>query len=306
MKKLGYHEGEVAMQTRAGTHQSAQRMSKGIQPTLPRGMGAYLRSQCLAVVASVAARGRIWASALLGQPGFLDAPDERTVEINAVHAPGDPLGESLRSGAPVGLLVIDLAARRRLRVNGRARVRPAGGILVEVEVVFGNCPKYIQARALESDAKLGLAAAGEWGAPRASQFLNNAQREWIAAADTFFIASAHPEAGADASHRGGLPGFVRVVNPSNLLWPDYPGNGMFQTLGNLLANPRAGLLFVDFEVGRTLQLTGTAHVEDDAALRGQFAGAERVVEFAIEHVIENSGTQPHRWRFLEYSPYNPA
>jgi predicted pyridoxine 5'-phosphate oxidase superfamily flavin-nucleotide-binding protein len=78
---------------------------------------------------------------------------------------------------------------------------------------------------------------------------NGKQQRLIREADTFFIASSHRDGGADASHRGGNPGFVHVLNETKLIWPDYSGNGMFQTLGNLAIDPRAGLLFMDFESG---------------------------------------------------------
>jgi len=112
--------------------------------------------------------------------------------------------------------------------------------------------------------------------------------------------------GADASHRGGLPGFVRVEGDRRLEWPDYPGNAMFNTLGNLAADPRAGLLFVDFEQGHTLQISGRARVVWDERRAAEFAGAERVVEFDVEEVVERRGALPLRWRFVEYSPFNPA
>lgn len=90
--------------------------------------------------------------------------------------------------------------------------------------------------------------------------LTERQQDWITAADTFFIGSAHVQAGTDASHRGGNPGFVQVHDSRTLRWPDYAGNNLFNTLGNLNVEARAGLLFLDFEHGHTLQLTGSATV----------------------------------------------
>ncbi|MGE3914031.1 MAG: pyridoxamine 5'-phosphate oxidase family protein, partial [Chloroflexota bacterium] len=132
------------------------------------------------------------------------------------------------------------------------------------------------------------------------------QRQWIERVDTVFIASAHPEGGADASHRGGRPGFVRVQDDGRLLFPDYGGNTMFNTLGNILANPSAALLLVDFEIGATLQLTGQADVIWDAEQIAEFVGAERLVAFDIDEVIEIVGASPLRSRLVSYSPYNPA
>ncbi len=119
-------------------------------------------------------------------------------------------------------------------------------------------------------------------------------RATVARADTFFIASFHPEGGADASHRGGRPGFVRVLGPDRLAFDDYPGNGMFNTLGNLLAYTRAGLLFLDFEKGDVLQLTGQARVEPDFS-----------VAFHVDEVRDTPGQTPLRYRLVEPSPSNP-
>ena len=141
---------------------------------------------------------------------------------------------------------------------------------------------------------------------RRQSVLAEHQQRLIREADTFFIASHHPEAGTDASHRGGYPGFVHVLNDHRLVWPDYAGNTMFQTLGNISVNPQAGLLFVDFERGGTLQLTGRASILWDEERAAEFPGAERLVEFDVDEVVAIAGRHSLEWRFLDYSPENPA
>ena len=136
--------------------------------------------------------------------------------------------------------------------------------------------------------------------------LREEQQQWIRAADTFFVASHHPDGGADASHRGGHPGFVHVLNANRVIWPDYSGNTMFQTLGNIASNSQAGLLFIDFESGSTLQLTGKARIIWDRERTARFPGAERLVEFDLEEAIEIAGASPLGWRFMGHSPLNPA
>jgi uncharacterized protein len=162
-----------------------------------------------------------------------------------------------------------------------------------VDEAFGNCPKYIQRRLpvarLEPppDPKERTAAA-----------LDERGRALVQAADTLFIASMHPQRGADASHRGGRPGFLNVAaDGASLSFPDYPGNRMFQTLGNLTVEPRAGLLFVDWDTGATLQLTGRAAVVWD--------GEERRVTFAIDEIRERERAMPARWQLIEPSRLNP-
>jgi len=170
-------------------------------------------------------------------------------------------------------------------------------IEMRTDEVFGNCPKYIQARAPEPGA-----AHERGGLAVRSHALSESQRLAIERADTLFIASVHADAGADASHRGGQPGFVRVPHERRLLIPDYAGNNMFQTLGNIAADPRVGLLFVDFDTGTTLQMTGRAQILwEPEALKG----AVRTVAVEIDEIVEIEGQGPLGWRFVGYSPFNP-
>jgi predicted pyridoxine 5'-phosphate oxidase superfamily flavin-nucleotide-binding protein len=303
LKFRPYHDGEREVQRRAGVGDLALRTAKVIRPEIPSAAREFLLEQPMAVAASVGADGGVWASLLTGEPGFLAAVDERTVRVGVSPAPGDPLADDLGDGAPVGLLAIDLSNRRRMKAKGTARLLPGGGFELRTERVYALCPKYIQAREweLRDDAGEGRARGPERG-----EVLTPRQRRWISRADTFFVATFHPETGADASHRGGFPGFVEVLDERTLAWPDYRGNRMFNTLGNLAENPRAGLLFVDFETGDTLQLAGEASV---AWCEGRVAprpGAERAVRFRVHQVLETPAAGKLRWRFREYSPFNPA
>lgn len=296
-----FHPGELTVQARAGVRAGADRAGRMLRPGMPPAARAFLRGQFMVVLGAVDPPGRVWASLLTGSPGFVRALDDRGVQIEAEPAPDDPACDALAVESPVGLLAIDFAARRRMRVNGRVEDRPPGAFRIRTEQVFSNCQKYIQARV---PAGTPLRAGGG-GAARRSETLLEEHRRWIERADTFFIATYCREGGADVSHRGGNPGFVRVLDERRLLWPDYAGNLLFQTLGNLALDPRAGLLFPDFERGRSLQLTGRARVLWDQALLTSLPGAERAVEFAVDRIVEHPGAGP-RWRFLGFSPFNPG
>lgn len=297
----GYHEGEIAVQRQAGVREMADRVGRIFQPTIKYSMQVFLHQQRMAVLGSVDARGAVWASVLTGEAGFLRVLDDETVRVDAVPISGDPLLDNIRAHPAVGMIVIDLATRQRGRLNGTVRALPDGALLTTRQV-YGNCQQYIQRRDL-------LAQPTDTGGEQTISehpALTAAQREWIARADTFFIASAHPEGGVDASHRGGAPGFVRVRDESALLWPDYSGNKMFNTLGNIAVNPCAGLLFIDFERGCTLQVTGTARIIWDAERIAAVPGAERLVEYRIERVRETTGVAALRRELIEYSRFNPA
>ncbi|HEX6746529.1 MAG TPA: pyridoxamine 5'-phosphate oxidase family protein [Longimicrobium sp.] len=294
-----FHAGELAVQARAGVQEMAARVGRGIHPELWPAAADFLEDQHLAVIAAADGNGAVWASLLTGAPGFLRAANAHVLEISARPPAGDPLADVLAAGAEAGLVAIDLAARRRVRVNGW--VEGAGaGLRLAVRQAYGNCPKYIQARVVAGslDPAAAIAARGTE--------MTDLQRAWIAAADTFFIASRADGGGADASHRGGAPGFVRVDDARELRFPDYSGNTMFNTLGNLAVDPRCGLLFVDFARGATLQLTGRAEIEWDAPDPVRFPGAERIVSFAVEQVVETRGATGLRWGAADPSPFNPG
>jgi hypothetical protein len=295
-----YHAGELEVQRRAGVQEEAGRVGRIVSPTLTGSVARLMAAHRLAVAASLDEDSRVWASLLTGPAGFLHPVDARLMLVESHPRPTDPLARNLQVRSELGLLAIDLATRRRLRFNGRALHDAERGIFLAVEQVYGNCPKYIQARHLDLEGA-GLDAAP----PERSSALNARQQAFIAAADTLFIASFHPDGGPDASHRGGAPGFVRPLDARTLAFGDYPGNNMYNTLGNLAAQPRAGLLFLDFESGTTLQLTGAARLDWDPGMVAAFRGAQGVVViFEIEEAIGTRGAGV-RGRLVEYSPANP-
>jgi hypothetical protein len=217
------------------------------------------------------------------------------LRLAGLPAPGDPLRAAFDRPRPAGLLAVDHARCRRVRANGWVR-RDGDGLLIRTEQVLRNCPKYIQQRELVADADPSPARAS------LGSELTARQQDWIATADTFFIASWSPDHGADASHRGGRTGFVTVGGATRLSWPDYKGNSFFMTLGNLELNPACGLLFLDWRQGHTLHLTGDSHVDwDDRSA----PGAKRTVHFRVRRVVQVDNATVLRWRFLEHSSFNP-
>lgn len=308
---MNFHEGELAVQERAGSSDMASRVARGIRAAVPPVVADFLLTQRIAFIGTLDGDGRPWASVVTGPAGFASAPDEHTLRIVATPAPGDPLAENLGAGteqageqtrsAPVGVLVVDFITRRRLRVNGRGALRAGGEIHVDVDQVYSNCHKHIQTRAIESEAP---SPRPEEARIQRGRGLSEAQRDWIRRADTFAIASAHRTAGVDCSHRGGTPGFVRV-DGDRLTWPDYVGNALFNTLGNIITYPRAGLIFVDFDTGATLQLTGSAAVDWDPEHAAAVPGAQRLVTFEVDEAIEAPDAVPFRFRLIERSKFNP-
>ncbi|MEP7022536.1 MAG: pyridoxamine 5'-phosphate oxidase family protein [Actinomycetota bacterium] len=257
-----FHDGELAIQRRAGVTDEAARLAGMLaEPSLDGGMHQFLTGRTFAVLTGRDAGGVLWTSPLAGPAGFLDGHGT-TLDIETAPRPGDPLA-GLPTGQPVGLIAIEFAIQRRVRVNGTLAVSQSGRLQVSADQAFGNCPKYIQRRIIEPVPMTKPATAGTAGSSGVTYTgtqLEPDQVRLIRGADTFFLGSTHAERGTDSSHRGGLPGFVRV-SEGTLWWPDYPGNNMFNSFGNLAVDPTASLLFIDFPSGHSVHLSGTAEVE---------------------------------------------
>lgn len=291
-----FHSGEQQIQERLGVRESIEPWArKVVRPFLPEEHRQFYGSLPFVVAAARDTRGRPWATILAGQPGFLTSPDPGSLVSTSLPATGDALAGAFSEGADAGFLGIELATRRRNRVNGRIAAAGKGGFTLGVEQGFGNCPQYIHEREWRHEP------ASPRPTSRTHRGLDARLRGWIEGADTFFIASGHrgegesPTFGMDASHRGGQPGFIHVEDERHLVFPDYAGNNHYNTLGNLLLDPRVGLVFVDFEAGSLLQLTGLATIEWKVADPERFPGARRMIAFELEEAVELEGALPLRW-----------
>lgn len=290
-----YHPGELAVQRRLGQSDIAARLSRMVRDEIPDAAAEFLADQPMVVLAAADDADRIWTGLVTGPPGFVHVTDEQ-IAVDALPVTGDPLREVLTGQTHrVGMIAVQPQTRRRMRVNGVA-VPTGAGLLIQPDQVYSNCPKYISRRHIE-----GVVSAPDRHLRHHGDTLYARAQQIIAAADTFFIGSADTEGNTDASHRGGNPGFLQVLSPTRLRWPDYRGNSMFMTLGNISANPRAGLLIPDWNTGTTLQLTGTAEI-----IWQSEPDAQCSIEFTVDEVLELTGVSPLRWSSAELSPANPA
>ncbi len=301
-----FHAGERAVQERLGIRERMLGIGqRAIRTWMPEQHQRFYEQLPFMLVGSVDPQGRPWASVLVGEPGFVKAPDANRLEFRARPVEGDPLAEGLVPGARLGFLGIELHTRRRNRANGHVLGVDAGGFSLAVDQTTGNCPQYIQGR----EFAWVRPADDVWarGVQELSA-LDDEAHALIAQADTLFVATEAPlhdgdgDRGADVSHRGGRAGFVKIEDEHTLLVPDYAGNHFFMTLGNLQLNPRAGVLFVDFNSGDLLTLTGTAEVVWEGEELQAFDGAERAWRFRIESGRRLRDALPLRWKFRDWSP----
>ncbi len=310
MSAATFHEGERAAQARVGAAVRARMAEIGprvIRDFMPDQHREFFEQLPFVVAGTVDASGQPWASVLAQPPGFIHSPDAHHLLLRAQPLAGDPLQETLGDGAPIGLLGIEPHTRRRNRMNGIIRGANASGFAVELSQSFGNCPKYIQAR---EPVYMDRPASANGPVVHESAQLNDAARRMIEQADTLFIATAYAgdgeragrAGGVDVSHRGGKPGFVRVEGGGTLTVPDFVGNYFFNTLGNLVVNPRAGLLFIDFDTGDLLYLAVTADIIWDGPEVDSFAGAQRLMRLKVQSMRLVEDSLPLRWGEAELSP----
>lgn len=300
-----WHPGEQALQARSGV---AERMAevgaRVVRDYMPEQHREFFAQLPLLYAATLDSQGQPWASVLAGPPGFVHSPAPDLLRIQAAALPHDPWRQHLAQGAPIGLLGLQAHTRRRNRMNGRVVAIDAAGLDVRVGQSFGNCPKYIQPReAVYADALAPAAVRvlGELDAPAL---------RIVGAADTFFIATAHPRAhasadaaaGLDMSHRGGAAGFVRVQDDGSLLVPDYVGNSFFATYGNLQLEPRCGLLFIDFATGERLHIAALAELLWQGPEVAALPGALRALRLRVLDATHVTGGLPLLFREVPAAP----
>ena len=302
MTQSAFHDGEVALQKRVGVAEKmAEFGDRILRPFMPNQHREFFETLPMFFIGSEDGAGNVWASILYGSPGFVQSPTDTTLNIQGNFPSEDPLAQALTVNKHVALLGIELPTRRRNRANGRIAAHADGQIEFQLEQSFGNCPKYIQPRFIfDTKAKVD---------PVAQTFskFDAEVADRLQALDTFFIASrsvgktkttTESDGGFDISHRGGPAGFVQIIDESTLVFPDFVGNNFFNTFGNIALDPQVGLLFVDFENGHHIYLTGTAEVlwQQDGPL--SFEGVEREVRFKLKSGKLVKNLSPYRWRPL--------
>ena len=302
-----FHEGELRLQDKTG-------MRERIDKLTPHLMNNYLIDEHreffegleYVFLGTVDANGQPHACILTGEAAFVSSPTPHTLVIETGERSHNPAFSGLAIAQPVGVLGLDLSNRRRNRMHGRISALDDRSITITVVQSYGNCPKYISLREVSERELLPT----HHGVSQNKE-LSTEDAEFIAAADTFFIASyvsdgsGAPYEGVDVNHRGGKPGFVVIDNPSLMTVPDYAGNNLFNTFGNLLLNPRAGVLFVDFLTGDQLHIQAQATLIEDDDEIASFSGAQRLLRLHIEAVSRQASATQLRWRFVETSPFSP-
>jgi ferredoxin-NADP reductase/predicted pyridoxine 5'-phosphate oxidase superfamily flavin-nucleotide-binding protein len=321
--KVPFHQGEIKVQKKLGIHESTMNFApRVIRSFMPDQHRDFYENQPFLVVAARDARGKMWSTLLFASAAaaandkdsalFVTSSDPQHLELKSQPLPGDALEGAFESGSDMGILGIELATRRRNRVNGRVALNNGHEITFSVDQSFGNCPQYIKPRNWWTDTEHSMTVTTDTSAVVVrSRRLSPQQRRHIYSAETIFVATGYrgegedPRFGNDASHRGGTAGFlVPSKDGTKIFLPDYAGNNMYMSLGNLVEDPRMGITVPLYETGGMMQMTGTAkiHWEDEEedpmseVSLSHFQGALRWLEFDIEEIVElPAGSLPIRW-----------
>ncbi|MDJ1496871.1 pyridoxamine 5'-phosphate oxidase family protein [Cytophagaceae bacterium DM2B3-1] len=300
-----FHQGEREIQNRVGESLIADRNKPLISNSIVRGAIHFIDKQPMAIVGSRNKENELWASLLIGNFGFVKVSDPGTIVFDTEQItsnPSDIFFSNIAQNNQIGSLFIELDSRKRYRVNGTCQINNSR-IELSVKQAYPNCPKYIQRRIISTpDHFKKVPSSIVEGSGLTAQTI-----QWITNADTFFVASADSDGNLDASHRGGNTNFIEITPDGLLKIPDYPGNSLFNTLGNILANPNVGLLFIDFERKQTLQLTGSASLLFGQNTETDLLKTKGTCRYWLFHTSRWIHTINHHqveWEFLEYSPFN--
>lgn len=305
LQRSAWHPGELAAQERAGMRDKMARIgAKVIRDYMPEQHRAFYTNLPMILFGASDGDGRLWASVLFGEPGFIQSPTPTTLTIETEINNLDPLVHGLQPGMDIGLLGIELSTRRRNRMNATLALVSQGRLTLSVRQSFGNCPKYIQLRQHRPNPDYGNSEKTGFTS------IDENLRRLIAEADTLFIATrfsggeASRNRGVDISHRGGRPGFINIDHTGRLLIPDYAGNNFFNTIGNLVMEPSTGLLLMDFTRGDLVYLHGSTEVvwaRDEPLPQ---ANVERMLRFSLERGYRISNATPYLWDMQEISPFS--
>jgi uncharacterized protein len=292
-----YHSGEREAQRLAGEQDIADAREGMVRPAIPRQVFDWLTEQTLLAIATMGAEGHLWTTVIPGKAGFLHA-DANGSHLWIDRAMPTSVLTNLKGDGRVGLLAIDLVSRQRMRINGTATALPSG-LHVSVQEAFFNCPKYITRRVAQPSDPSNAPAQHN------GDHLLAEHLQLLSETDVLFLATTHPDRGLDVSHRGGDPGFVQLLPDGRIRLPDYPGNSLFNSLGNLLIDPRIALAIPNLLTGTILQITGSATIQwHDRDEEDSTGGTHRFVDIVpTAWRMEEGG--PISIGVSELSPFNP-
>ncbi|NJB82619.1 PNPOx family protein [Wenyingzhuangia aestuarii] len=301
-----FHKGELKVQELMGSIDKSNAVGKIMSNQIIKGAYPFIENQQMLIVSSTDHHQKVWTSILIGQPGFINIVNSQTIQIHKHKIIGnwsDVFFKNIELNKNIGTLFIELGSRRRYRINAIVQENTASKILISIIEAYPNCPKYIQQRVLKELTNVAYTKNSVKGTTYTDELKNI-----FTTADTFFVGSTSTNLKMDANHRGGNPGFIEVIDNKTLKIPDYSGNYLYNTLGNFVQEPNAGLLFIDFNNNRTLQLNGNTNIlfnQNTASDLEKTKGTGTYWTFTVEQWILTENSFNINWEFTSYSKFNP-
>lgn len=300
-----YQEGQLALQKITGEEEIAQGRLAMIQPSIHERSIPFIEKQIFAFLGSEDADGNIWLSLLIGERGFISVPNLQEVNIDlskVVTSKDDIFFTNIKTNPTVGMLFHQAAKRARYKAWSKASVQE-NQLSFDIKMGYKSCPKHIQKERIELPEE-SQALTPEF---IKGNKLGQSEKDWITNAHTFFVSSQTKQGDIDSAHRGGDPGFIEILDDGQLRIPDYFGNSIYSTLGNIYVNPKAALLFVDYEKGEALQLSGTAALQFDQNSESDlYRSGEtgRFWTFETKRWIHTRNHHQVNAEFVDFSRYN--
>ena len=304
MEHSPWHNGEAQIHKSLGITEKMDKLGKlMIRDHMPDQHREFYVGLEFLILSALDETGRVWPFIWAGQLGFISSPDPKHLVIKNGSLSGQPDGLLLRAGDKISILGIVPETKRRNRLNGTIIRTDRTEIEVKVDQSYGNCPRYIHVREKGMNIRSGIVEDRET--------LSIEDKTLIAAGNTLFIASRAPEVecdprkGIDVNHRGGPQGFIKLREDNSLVIPDYAGNNFFNTFGNILNDPRTGILIPNFETGDLLTLNGQAEVVLEDPAGTELYGSHRYLVFTPDRIRRANNAFPFIHRLTEYSTSSP-
>ena len=300
-----YQEGQFALQRITGEEEIAQDRLAMVQPSIHERSIPFIEKQIFAFLGSEDANGSLWLSLLIGEKGFISVPSLQEVKLDldkVVTNREDIVFTNIKTKPTVGLLFHQAAKRARYKAWGIASEKD-NQLSFDIKMGYKSCPKHIQKEriALPEESKALVPSFTK------GNDLGSSEKDWIIKSHTFFVTTQSKKGAVESAHRGGNPGFIEIMDDGRLRIPDYFGNSIYSTLGNIYNNPKAALLFIDYDNGETLQLSGSAVIQFDQnseidLLKSGETG--RFWTFETKHWIRTANHHKVNSEFVDFSKFN--
>lgn len=300
-----YQEGQLALQKKTGEEEIAQRRLAMIQPFIHERSIPFIEKQIFAFLGSEDKDGNLWLSLMIGKKGFISVPSLHEVKLDlnkVVTSREDIVFANIKTKPTVGLLFHQAAKRARYKAWGIASEKD-NQLSFDIKMGYKSCPKHIQKEriALPEDSKTLVPEYTK------GTVLGSSEKEWIISSHTFFVSTQAKNGAVESAHRGGNPGFIEILEDGQLRIPDYFGNSIYTTLGNIYDIPKAALLFVDYEKGETLQLSGSAALQFDQNSEKDMhksGDTGRFWTFETKQWIRTANHHQMNAEFVDFSKHN--